>query len=277
MSIQKHLHTIAPVLLLAGSVYAFGSGFARTPSPSQEAVQPLEVDGTRIRAHTASGAFASADDLVGSVLVGRIDGGIRNAFRIDGIEVDPTDPTGEIVLYTLSIRDAATGAWKSACTKDARGIERGFPLAGTWTPTGEHVRTPGQLELTCTSGALGKCVRMGYKPWKSEAMWALHQACVRMVRADYCGDGVGHTRNGTPIDVYDPVGIQAEDPRDALTFEAAWGKDGAVCVNKTRVPDVTTLAEILAACPARIGGRTGAVCSKASARLDPRTLLFNKS
>lgn len=30
-----------------------------------------------------------------------------------------------------------------------------------------------------------------------------HQVCTRMVCADYCGNGIGHTQNSTPIDVYD--------------------------------------------------------------------------
>jgi ADYC domain-containing protein len=47
-------------------------------------------------------------------------------------------------------------------------------------------------------------VRFGYKPWREAAgkpRWDYHQACVRMVRADYAGDGIGHTRDGTLIDL----------------------------------------------------------------------------
>jgi len=283
---RKLSHTIAGALLLAGAVYAFGPAGARPPRAEGKAAvppldagaaSPIELEGTRIKARRADGALASLDDLVGAVLVGRIDGGIRNAFRIDDVEVDPADPSGETVLYALSVQDRATGAWRGACAPDARGVARGFPLAGAWTEAGEHVRTPGRFELTCTSGALGKCVRMGYKPWQGDAMWDRHQACVRMVRADYCGDGVGHTRNGTTIDVYDTVGIQAADPGAALAFEAAWGKDGAVCVRRTRLPDVTTLEEIVSTCPARLAAQSGAACSDDAARRDPRALLFNKS
>ena len=35
-----------------------------------------------------------------------------------------------------------------------------------------------------------------------------HQACTRLVRADYCGNGVYHTATGTSIDVYDSLNIQ---------------------------------------------------------------------
>ena len=70
----------------------------------------------------------------------------------------------------------------------------------------EH-RDQNAFALICTGGAIGKCVRWGYKPWRSGpdgvALWDYHQACVRMVRADYGGDGVGHTRDNTPVDVFD--------------------------------------------------------------------------
>jgi hypothetical protein len=36
----------------------------------------------------------------------------------------------------------------------------------------------------------------GYKPWghapEGTSLAAYYQTCVRLVRADYCGDGVGH-------------------------------------------------------------------------------------
>ena len=58
-----------------------------------------------------------------------------------------------------------------------------------------------------------------------------------MVRADYCGDGRGHPRDGMQINVYDRLAIQVADPISSMTFEAAWGADGVVCVHKMRVPD----------------------------------------
>lgn len=284
MTTRSLLQTIAPALMLGALIYAVkGPSAAATDTappgaaPAGSEVSAFEVDGTRIQVKKANGSIAEGGALLGAVLVGRIDGGIRNAFRIDAMEADPRDPSGEVVLYSLSTRDPATGAWKSACTPDAQGLSRGFPLAGIWTTSGEHRRAPGHLELACTSGAYGKCVRMGYKPWKSEAMWDRHQACVRMVRADYCGDGTGHTRNGTPIDVFDEVGIQADAPAPGMSFEAAWGKDGSVCLARTRIPEVATPTQMRAACPAKLGVDPDSTCTEARARLDPRTLLMNKS
>jgi hypothetical protein len=62
----------------------------------------------------------------------------------------------------------------------------------------------------------------------------LHQTCTRLARADYCGDGVPHTENGTLIDVFDPAGIQVGVDDPALSFEAGWSPDGAVCVSAPR-------------------------------------------
>jgi ADYC domain len=84
---------------------------------------------------------------------------------------------------------------------------------------------PGRLLITCTGDAEGKCVRFGYKPWGHAAdgtpLAPYYQACVRLVRADYCGDGVGHTRNGMPIDIFDRIGVQRDEPGPHMSLEAA--------------------------------------------------------
>lgn len=74
-----------------------------------------------------------------------------------------------------------------------------------------------------------------------------------MVRADYCGDGRGHTRDGTPIDVYDRIGIQNPTPNSGMVFEAAWTPDGAAFVNHPRWLETAT--ELLQACPDKLTGK----------------------
>jgi hypothetical protein len=106
-------------------------------------------------------------------------------------------------------------------------------------------------------------VRLGYKPWKNSrdgvSLWELHQACTRMLRADYCGDGTPHTRDGTRVEVYDTMGIQSPEPDSGLSFEAGWRADGAVCVRKVRIAEITSLESAGAGVPgaaarARRGG-----------------------
>jgi hypothetical protein len=109
----------------------------------------------------------------------------------------------------------------------------------------------------------------------SPSYLALYNACLRMVRADYGGDGNGTTRNGMRIDLYDARGIEvpANDPR--MAFEAGWTDAGAVCVNHPRVVENVTLADIATRWP-RLAGKTGAICTEEFAR-SRGALLFNRS
>ena len=108
-------------------------------------------------------------------------------------------------------------------------------------------------------------------------MWDLHQACVRVLRADYCGDGQGHTRDGTPVDLYDRLGVQSGEPAPGMRFEAAWGPAGAVCVARSRLPDLVAPEALEGQCPARLRGRTGPACTEDGAHATLEALLFNRS
>lgn len=249
---------------------------ASPPPVDGGGVLPVRVEGTEIVVHAADGTRVSRDDLLGSVLAVSVDGGPPQQVRIDAIEPDPIDTTGEVLLYALTAEDAS-GVRRAVCPPDPGGLQRGFPLAGGWTATGEHAHDPATIELTCTSGAVGKCVRMGYHPWKGELERARHQACTRMLRADYCGDGESHTREGTLINAYDPVGIQRDEPVDGLVFEAAWGADGAVCVHHARVAAVSSLDDVVRRCPEKLRGRVAADCTEQAALDDPRALVLNDS
>ena len=68
--------------------------------------------------------------------------------------------------------------------------------------------------------AMAKCLEHAkYRWWESSDDDVRHQACVRMLRADYCGDGVAHTVNGTVLDVEDVAGESvAETSRDSTAF-----------------------------------------------------------
>lgn len=107
-------------------------------------------------------------------------------------------------------------------------------------------------------------MRLGYKPWKSlpdgTSLWDYHQACTRLLRADYCGNRHSRTRNGTLIDIYDRIGIQADEPARGMSFEAAWGPGGAVCVRRPRLIELTTEEKLSRKCPA-LSDRIGALCT----------------
>jgi len=162
------------------------------------------------------------------------------------------DREGEVYLYTVNAQNPTTAQWENVCQPDREWLAKAIPLSGQWDGTGTY-HDDGKVTFACTNSALAKCVRWGYKPWKTlqgKSLRDYHLACARMVRADYCGNGVGHTKDGTKIDVYDPLGIQKREQKSGMIFEAAWSPRGAVAINKTRFPE--TLAQIQRDCPERL-------------------------
>jgi hypothetical protein len=258
--------------LILAVLFAFGSPAMAAASAT---VRNVEVAGTAFRVTLSDGRIIAQDQLPGTILALGDGTGRQRRIRIDGVERDRQDAAGEIVLYTLSEQEPGSGEWRNLCLPDPDGRRLGFPLAGAFTPDGRYEAGPGRILLTCTGGAEGKCVRFGYKPWglgpDNVSLAPYFQACVRLVRADYCGDGTAHTRDGTPIDIFDAIGIQRAETAPGMTFEAAWGPDGAVCVRHTRLPDVLDSVTLATQCP-RLEHSIGEKCDEATA-----ALLFNRS
>jgi hypothetical protein len=191
----------------------------------------------------------------GTVLVARDEGGSTVTLRVDGVARDPKDADGDVFLYQLSVRDR-TGTWRPFCLPDREGLTLALPLQGSWDASRNHVASDA-ITFACTNGALAKCARWGYKPWKTASGVSLadhHQACVHLTPADYCGDGHPHTRDGTLINLSDRLGIQKRDLDPSLAFEAAWSPRGAVYLHKPRYGE--TLESLVAECPDRLRDHT---------------------
>lgn len=252
---------------------------------ASDRITNITVEGTAFRVSLASGRVLAGRDLIGATLSLTLAGeSDPRAIRIADIVADPRDPGGEVLLYRLLEVDPADGSLNELCGADAAGERWGFPVPGQWDTEGQRVTGDG-FTITCADGAQGKCVRFGYRPWgvhaSGAALLPYHQACVRMVRADYCG-GHGTTRTGMLIDVYDPLGISLkEDPGDghALAFEAGWNEAGALCVAHTRVPANMSLRELAHGCP-RLRTALGAdVCTEQAVAAGQfgKALIYNRS
>jgi hypothetical protein len=244
--------------------------FALTVPPMAAAIaQPtLTADGTEFVLTTDAGQVMRGADLVGATIRLRV-AGRPFEITIESAQEDRKS-VGYVLLHHFVARNNG-GPPSDLCSPDAEGRSLGFPV-----PSGN-----GNFDITCTSGAVGKCVRFGYRPWEEvpdgPPLKALHQACIHMVRADYGGDGKPSTRNATLIDIYDRWGIQTTDGIGSMTFEAAWGVDGAVCVAHPRVPENISLQELEKRYP-RLEAHLGpAVCTEKIASHDRRTMLFNRS
>jgi ADYC domain len=131
--------------------------------------------------------------------------------------IDAPGPFARIRLELAAGRLAEARAWLTTAVGELRARRRvSFPVPGRATAHGTVAAAePGVFELTCTGGAQAKCVRVGYRPWETSTdgrpMRVLYNTCVRMMRADYGGDGHGTTRDGMLIDVYDAWKIQTPD------------------------------------------------------------------
>lgn len=222
-------------------------------------------------------------DLKGAELIGNDEQGRKLTFQVRDVEIDPKDPIKETYLYTVFYLDTADSKWKNLCDPDPEKIAKAIPLSGSWDETGAYIESSNLITFGCTSGVLAKCVRFGYKPWKNiqgKSLRAFYQACTRMVRADYCGNGKSHTREGTLINIYDVLDIQTQTPNDrGMVFEAAWKADGATCINHPRWHE--TLSDISKECPEKFkdGINEGGRCTTAQEAKQnfPDSLLFNDS
>jgi hypothetical protein len=229
----------------------------------------------------ATSERSAADPVgAGTLLDARTEDGEIQHFRIDAVAPDPRDRDGDVFLYSVSIR-GGDERWRPYCLPDPDGRRAAIPVQGSWSADGEPQPQSDLITFACTRGAIGKCVRFGYKPWKTvdgTSLQAYHAACVRMVRADYCGDNRPHTVDGTWIDMWDGLGIQTreESAERPEVFEAAWAPSGAAYLNIPRWSD--DVADVVKDCPDHFAGRTSRDRSLAPGEVPqqfPEVLIFN--
>jgi ADYC domain-containing protein len=179
--------------------------------------------------------------------------------RIKGVDgpfgcFDPScqhhDDTSSTYLYSVEFLDPDPedqGNWYPLCAPlvvDSLPPDyRAVAVAAEWNQQGDRVESTTNFTFGCRSGVIAKCVTWGYRPWdpsndltSPNEFVDLHEACTRMARADYCGDGAPHTMDGTWIFEWDDVGIQQPPGSDSpgWPFEAAWSRDGAICLSHER-------------------------------------------
>lgn len=236
---------------------------------------------------TIKGKTVSGLGFIGARMTATLADGSTLQLRINDIDTS-SDP--EILLYDVS--SSADGlTWSPLCRDRAGAPVRSYPLSGYWDESegtatgGDHIQSTTEFTFACRGYVLTKCTEMGYKPWRSvtECKTAgvchtidlshVHQACTRTLRADYCGDGMATTRDGTPIDITDNLGFESSVMAWSWRFEAEWGSDGATCIKNTRWPTIAGDAEdkgervkkyIDNHCPRRWAGSHSITCGASS-------------
>lgn len=192
------------------------------------------VDG-ELRLWTPDGHQLGGDDLRGAVITTT-----AYSVRLDGSHRD----TDGLWRYQLTV--VGDGPESPLCSPDAHRERWALP----------YTDRDGRVSFACTSGAIGKCLLFGYRPGRDQR---LHDACVRMIRADYGGDDTSYTREGVHIAFCDTRGVHPCRHVPAR-IEAAWTDIGASCVEHTRVPELASLDQ-LADRYVRLHGHLGASCT----------------
>lgn len=199
--------------------------------------------------------------------------------RIEDV-IEKVTPTGDsMFFYQLALFDTASQQWQPYCEKDPKGQQLALLYYGDVDK--QRGYQPGsQISITCSAGVIAKCMTWGYSPYaKRPNAVALFNTCLHMARADYCGNGIGYTRNGTLINIYDRFGIQkkeeATEKDEPLAFEAAWGENGALCVHHSRIQENIDIERLIAVCPEKFSpANTGKACSPEKY---PDALIYNDS
>jgi hypothetical protein len=210
----------------------------------------ISLNGTSLNGISLNGISLNGTDFIGAHLSAHLSNGDHLHLRLGDI-APLTGANADVLAYEVFAR--GDDAWVPLCGYDTDGtVKRALIMAGAWDPITGAWTDGGVVSFACRKASIAKCVEFGYKPWLGLADH--HLACVRMLRADYCGDGTPHTITGTPINLYDNAGIQL-DTAD-WPVDAEWTPDGAMCVNHTRggAPPPCYAAKYRATCGSFDGG-----------------------
>jgi hypothetical protein len=168
---------------------------------------------------------------VGLLLPAQLEDARWVRLRIDAVDSLPAagiEVPAYQVSYTLDGQ-----VWGSICgTPDNLAVV----LEGAWDSrigvpgAGGPVDDADHFTFACREAPLATCVELGYAPWRIERGVDLrdhHAACVRMLRADYCGDGSSWRDAPATLEVADALPIQTAD--QGWAYDATWSARGATC------------------------------------------------
>jgi hypothetical protein len=265
------LANVARITNLINNNVKFTGGVTTSAQIGAATVNSISISNgvlTGVRA-TDSAVLNTPSAFSGAYLKGRLSDSSDMDLHIDSVVYDSVY---KVNWYMVSMSFDSGYTWGPLCPNGAGAI----PLPTLWDPvTNQRTNNPTLFTWACDGAALAKCFKWGYDPnltkaesdgmghSKAQALGDWHQACTRLVTADYCGNGVSHTRTGTPIDIYDNLGIEKRDGSLGST-EADWGVDGAHCIRQTRWVNATGLGNdldyVTLHCPSRLAANDVANC-----------------
>jgi hypothetical protein len=214
-------------------------------SVGTEGTRKGKTETVAITGNAALKTTTGSSDVTGIILTG---GSVQLSIASARVE-------GRITHYALDLVEK---------DKLTRVCEDAIPLAGVIFKNGDHVAVTDRITLACSDGGAHECTMFGYPPGPTEGdMWKVHEACMQMLPANYCGNDQANTRTGTRIRFVDNARVYQVAPDTELPimtavewppnmedyyFEAAFrtGHGPALCSARARWPLLTgsCLAEI---------------------------------
>ena len=211
----------------------------------EEGLEAVWLEGSVFHGRSGGRHFSGLD-FVHARFLGRRGDGSQVELYVDAM-TPGSGANRDVWTYQVSYREPTDGQWYPIC-QDASGRPRAaIAVAGRWDYRqglpglgGAKYEDPSAFTFACEGAAIAKCIRIGYKPWARVDGTSLamhHQACTRLIRADYCGDGTSHTVDGQWVNLFDTLGVQ-RDTED-WGVEAEWDTEGARCLtdhNRAHAP-----------------------------------------
>jgi hypothetical protein len=222
----------------------------------------LDTEGDALIAR--GGLFGSSKlrghQLIGGVLLVKVEAGLIVPVVIaDYEEVDSWSADGDPVsAYALTYADLeAPLLQRSVC----KGTLVDPLQASVVILAGERYDLDGKtvipdqdrwFTLACAGSAAAKMSLLGYGP-NAELDGApstadQRQSTLKMITADYCGDGTSYTEDGTALLWENQSGSVNAPDADPDDLEAVWTADGALCLDTPRVVDAGDVACALPSC-----------------------------
>jgi hypothetical protein len=161
-------------------------------------------------------------------------------------------PEGAMVVYKLTYPDPSSGS--SAVPVCPPPHDDGLWLTLIQGETYDHAlklvepNRPGWITLACADEAVFKMKSYGYGPNDHlhgpglPSTAAERQATLKMITADYCGDGHSFTEQGELYAPRDAAGRFSGPVPATFPMEAMWDEDGALCIGDPRAVTPATVA-----------------------------------
>jgi hypothetical protein len=194
----------------------------------------ISLNGTTLSGTTISAVSTTAPPLTGSSVVGSTWNATASNGTVVKLRIDAAapgaPPNTDLWFYKVSYQTSS--GWSPLCGLDSANQPiQALTTAGVWSAvsgdSAKYAASSSQFTFACRGKTVAKCVELGYKTYKGRSTQLA--ACVRLLRGDYCGSGKSYTVDGTMVNLYDNIGVQADS--QAWLPEAEWTPSGARCVN----------------------------------------------